>query len=182
MKTRIIHTRMWEDEFFVKLSRNAKLLFIYLLTNQRINLIGCYEVSDRILMFDTGLTDEELKSAKKELDPKVQFLNEWVYIPKAIHLGGYLGPKIKTATLKEYETLPQYVIDTYKLDTLSIPYPYSIHTPINHKSEIINNKSEIINQKSEEREVDTEKGMERIKGILQDKGVLKKIGGEEALL
>lgn len=60
---------------------------------------------------------------------------------------------------------------------------------INHKSEIINYKSEIknqnteiINQNTEVEEVDTELGMARIKKILEEKGVVKKIGGEEALL
>jgi len=106
-----------------------------------------------------------------------------VYIPKAIHLGGYTGPKNITASLKEYELLPQYVIDTFKIDTVSIPYTYPIDTPINHKSKIINHKSEIINQKPrEDKEVNTELGMARIRNIFEEKGIGKKIGGEEALL
>lgn len=60
---------------------------------------------------------------------------------------------------------------------------------INHKSEIINYKleiknqnTEIINQNTEDKEVDTELGMARIRNILEEKGIGKKIGGEEATL
>lgn len=60
---------------------------------------------------------------------------------------------------------------------------------INHKSEIINYKletinqnTEIRNQNTEDKGVDTELGMARIRNILEEKGIGKKIGGEEALL
>jgi hypothetical protein len=53
---------------------------------------------------------------------------------------------------------------------------------INYKSEIKNQNTEIINQNTEDKGVDTELGMARIRNILEEKGIGKKIGGEEAFL
>lgn len=91
MKTRIVYTKIWEDDFFLKLSKSGKLLFLYIITNSRINMTGLYELTDRTLHFDTGLTKNELTNAKKELAPKVFFHKNWVNVVNAMKLGGYRG-------------------------------------------------------------------------------------------
>jgi hypothetical protein len=176
MKTRIVHTRIWEDEFFIALSQEAKLLFLYLITNQRINLVGCYQVADRILCFDIGLSPDGLSKAKTELGNKVKFAGNWVYIPNAAKLGGYSGKRNEIAFIREFSNIPQSVIDYLGLDTVSInPDTLSpnLDTPINHKSEIINNKSEIINQKQDTVSPEVvERGMNSIKETLREKGLI----------
>lgn len=125
---------------------------MYLITNQRINLVGCYQIADRTICFDTGLSQEELDKAKIDISEKVKFAGNWVYVKNAARLGGYSGKRNEVAFLREYGEIPQSVIDYLGLDTVSLnPDTLSpiLDTPINHKSEIINNKSEIINHKSE---------------------------------
>jgi hypothetical protein len=78
MRTRNIHTRMWEDEFFVKLDKTSKIVFIYLFTNQRIGLSGIYTITDRTICFDVGLGQNELDKVKLKLFPKVMFCSGWV--------------------------------------------------------------------------------------------------------
>lgn len=145
MKTRIIQTKIWKDNYYGELNRVEKLLFIYLLTNEKVNLCGMYELSDREIKFDLDLNEAELQEAKAHLqqDGKFIFLNGWVRIINYDKYNSYTGDKNETAKEKELKLIPielkEYPIDSVStiLDSLN-----------NHKSEIINKKSEIINHKS----------------------------------
>ena len=141
MKTRIVWTKVWEDEFFANLNQSAKILFLYLITNSRVNLCGCYEISDRVILFDTHISAEELETAKKELAPKAKFCKGWVFLPNSLRFGGYSGPKNEVALEKEVSAIPKEI-----RHTLSIPYGYGRHTPRNKKSEIRNQEPQIRNQ------------------------------------
>lgn len=95
MKTRIVWTKIWQDDWFQSLSDNGQKLFLYLLTNGNINLTGFYQVSDFIIKSQTRIKD--ISKAKKELYPKARFYKDWVYIPNAEGYGGYFGDKNETA-------------------------------------------------------------------------------------
>jgi hypothetical protein len=60
---RSVNTRIWADEWFEGLSRDEKLLWLYLLTNQYTNMLGIYEVSMSRISFETGITRETLSKA-----------------------------------------------------------------------------------------------------------------------
>jgi hypothetical protein len=77
MKTRIIQTRFWEDSFISSLPPKSKLVFIYLLTNPRLELTGAYEVTVAHIALDTGLTQVEVQRALEDVAPKI------------VHLDGY---------------------------------------------------------------------------------------------
>lgn len=149
MQTRIIHTKIYDDEWFASLKIEQKLLFIYLFTNQRIGLSGIYYLPDRIIKFETGLSDEQLNTAKKvfENSKKVFFYQGWVYVINASDYGGYKGGKNEIALNKELEKIPDEV-KKYFNNRVSIGYQYPIDTSINHKSEIINQKSKNIGDES----------------------------------
>jgi len=144
MKTRIVWTKIWEDEWFDSLSQDARWLFIYLLTTPAIGLSGCFEVRDKTILYHTHLTEKQLLKAKGELYPKVKFFENWVYMPNAQGYNGYVGDKNAIALEKEIKIIPQKIKDTLfseNTDTLSIPHAYTSDTSINHKSEIINNNN-----------------------------------------
>lgn len=143
MKTRIVWTKIWEDDWFQSLSDGGQKLFLYLITNRIINLSGCYQVSDFIIKAQTRIKD--LEKIKTELYPKVRFFKDYVYIPNAESYGGYYGEKNETAKKKELSDIPKEVINalfTLNNDRVSIPYRYSNDTSINHKS-IINNTKKV---------------------------------------
>lgn len=71
---------MWRDEWFTQLTTTSKLLFVYLLTNEFVGLTGYFEITDRQICFDTGLTQAQLANSKKELANKISFKNNWVYV------------------------------------------------------------------------------------------------------
>ena len=109
MRTRVVHTRMWEDEFFIALKIKARYLFIYLFTNPRVNCLGCYRISDRTICFETGITDDELQEYKKILFPKVRFFEGWVFVVNSQFLGGYIGKKFDKAIKREKDEIPENV-------------------------------------------------------------------------
>ena len=108
MKTRIIHTRIWEDEFFGGLNSKNKLLFIYLLTNHRIGMTGVYECSDRLISFDTGISIEDINSGKEILKNKFVFYKGWIVILNCGKYNNYTSNDfMKKAYQKERESLPE---------------------------------------------------------------------------
>jgi len=85
MKTRILHTRFWSDSFVSTLSHKEKLFFVYLLTNEKVNIIGAYELPDKYIKNDLDLTQPELTAFKKKLmeGGKILFKDGWVRIINA---------------------------------------------------------------------------------------------------
>ena len=57
MKYHEIKSDIWEDEKFIELKTEEKLLFIYLSTNQRCPPSGMYKLSIRTVEFETGIID-----------------------------------------------------------------------------------------------------------------------------
>lgn len=164
MKTRIVHTKIWRDAWYRSLSRDARELFIFAITNPYINLSGLYELDDEEINLYTKIDD--LEAAKVQLSPKVKFYKGWVLVEKAAEFSGYKGSKNEIAMSNELRDVPEEVLSAFNLldtlsqteNTLSIPYKTENDTPINHKSEIINHKSEI-------------EGMKHIAETLRQKGI-----------
>lgn len=109
MKTRILHTKLWEDEWFCDLSEDGQKLFLYLITNRRINMCGMYECSDRVITFDAKLPPLRLEKAKAELAGKVYFFNGWVHVKNAQRLGGYKGTLCDSGIEKEISEVPENI-------------------------------------------------------------------------
>lgn len=110
MKTRIIQTRFWDDEFVCELAPIEKLVFLYLITNQRIGLTGAYECPDKYIAFDVGISTTALEKIKKRLSDKFIFVGGWVVIVNASKYNNYSSNAFqKKAYKKEYEYLPEHI-------------------------------------------------------------------------
>lgn len=177
MKSRIIFTKFWEDNYITTLSHIEKLAFIYFLTNSKANLLGIYELPDKYIMLDLDITKEELEALKTKFthDKKFFFCEGYIKIVNWEKYDNYTGSKNENAKKREQDLISDSVLkyfdtlsieypypisgkpvensekqeSTNETDTLSIPHPYPSDSLRNHKSEIINKKSKIINQKSE---------------------------------
>src|SRR3990167_2717563 len=115
MKTRIIHTKIWKDDYFATLNTAEKLLFVYFLTNEYVNIIHLYECPERVIMFDTGVSKEELDSAKNKFEAtkKFRFHDSFVYIPNAYRYERYVGEKNDNAKQDLVRRLPKSVLDWF---------------------------------------------------------------------
>ena len=159
MKTRIIQTRFWDDEFIAEASKDTRYLYVYLLTCQYINISGIFQLSERKIQFETGLTPKEYENAMQELqkNEKAFFYSGWVYMVNARKNNNYENsPKNITACEKELERVPVEVkqhfdrcldssIDTTIDTSIDSSNDSTMHS--RHKLKIINNKSKIKNQK-----------------------------------
>jgi hypothetical protein len=110
MKTRIIQTKLWEDEFIGELEANHKFLFLFLITNPLIGLTGAYECTERKIAFDTGLSIDVIREGKKALSEKFIFWKSWIIIKNALKFNNYAASdQQKVAYMNEYDMLPEFV-------------------------------------------------------------------------
>ena len=66
MAYRQISTATWQDPWFEQLSPKAKLLFIYLWTNDVCNQAGLFQISQRRIEFEVGFKIDDIISELKE--------------------------------------------------------------------------------------------------------------------
>jgi len=79
---RFVHAQIWEDDWFVTLDAESKLLWIYLITNHRASVAGIYVLSERVIPFETGLTMGSVRSAMHdfESDGKLMYGDNVVWL------------------------------------------------------------------------------------------------------
>lgn len=147
MKTRILQTKIWKDPYFCELSAQEKLLFLYLLTNDKVNILHCYEITHREISFDTGIptTIVEKICEKFGAEQRFGFYKGWVHLVNAYKYETYMGEKNELAKDKLLKEMSKDVLDWYNtildrgihtsIDTPSIP-------SIIHNTEIISHKRE----------------------------------------
>src|SRR3990167_1890410 len=173
METRIVKTKYWQDTLVQSLPKDARLLFVYLITCPYIGKTGYFEVNSSYILIETGLNQKELEESKKLLTKvkRAFFFKNWVYIPHALKHNRYdKGLKTSVGYQKELESLPSkekeildHLVDSSigEKDTTT----GSKNSPLNHKSQIINHKSETINTKA----------LDKLKRDLAKKGIIKRI-------
>lgn len=139
MKTRIVYPKLWLDENFSQTSCQSKTLFFYLITCNSNGLTRYLHITDRQIMFDTGLSVEELKQAKSELEAIkwVFFTKNWAFHAHFAAYVDYLGrDRVMEAKEKELDDIPENILKYFnQLIT-------SYKPTLNHKPKTINPKTE----------------------------------------
>lgn len=145
MKTRVVHTKIWKDQYFFSLNDKEARFFLYLLTNDCINMCGIYELNDEEIKLWCHLTDEELSTIKSrfEKDNRFIFKNGWVIVINHQKYNTYGKGELQAKAYKrELDLIPKAIKEYINTSKILV---YILD--INHKSEIINKKSKTINQK-----------------------------------
>lgn len=73
---RMVDSGMWKDPWFEDLGTEAKLLFVYLFTNDRTTAAGVFEVTERTMAHETGIDRSRVSEALGELADKVAWWPE----------------------------------------------------------------------------------------------------------
>lgn len=60
-------SKLWGSARFQNLSQNAKLLYLYLLTNPQLNQLGVFQANIQTVLIETSFSDNELREASKQL-------------------------------------------------------------------------------------------------------------------
>lgn len=111
---RSVNTRIWADEWFEGLSRDEKLTWLYLLTNQYTNMLGIYEVSMSRISFETGITRETLSKAfdRFQRDGKAFYIcNRFVFLVNWLK-NQSMNTNMEKNARKSLENLPDDVLST----------------------------------------------------------------------
>ena len=58
---RQVHISFWQDNFIMDLTPEEKYFYLYLMTNSKTRQCGCYEISKRVIMFETGYNQETVE-------------------------------------------------------------------------------------------------------------------------
>lgn len=154
MKTRIIQTKFWADGYVSALTPLEKIVFLYYLTNEKVNIVHCYECPDRYVLLDTGVSREVLQRCKEKLQEsnKVLFYKDYVLLVNADKYEAYRGEDNEKAIKKLESEMATDVLAWYKKKNntpLNTPVT-GVYTPtINNNKEIINNNKGIVKGEKE---------------------------------
>lgn len=153
MKTRIIYPKnIWYNKEFSKLKPLDKLLCIYLISNENINLTRYYKQHDMEICFLLGISQKQLEISKQTISETslFYFKDEWVFINNDFSYCDYNGrDKLMEAKQKELNSIPVDIIEFFeRVNNVLIS---SSKLPINNKTKIINNKTEIIKEEKKKK-------------------------------
>jgi len=111
-KLRSVSTKIWSDTWFEDLTPNQKLLFIYLITNEKTNMLGIYEVSFKKISFETGIQRSEVEKAIKifeEAGP-VRYEHNHIILTKFLKHQNF-NTNMKKSAIDVYNELPKELKD-----------------------------------------------------------------------
>jgi hypothetical protein len=107
---RSVNTKIWSDVWFETISTEEKLLWIYLITNSSTNMLGVYELSERKMSFESGLSLDSIRKAFKGFESlkKAKYINGYVVLYNWIKNQSF-NTNMKKSALSDYEKLPNTV-------------------------------------------------------------------------
>lgn len=73
---RQIDTGTWDDPWFAEINPDAKLLFLYMLTNRRSTAAGVFEITLRAMSFETGMDTKRVTAALESISTRVRWWPE----------------------------------------------------------------------------------------------------------
>lgn len=107
-KLRSINTAFWSDTWIETLDPNYKLLFLYLVTNDKTNMLGIYEASIRKISFETGLDIETVENGLKAFERinKVKYIDNYIILVNYMKHQNY-NTNMKKSAIDIYNNLPK---------------------------------------------------------------------------
>ena len=127
---RAIYTKIWKDGWFMDLEPEAKLLWIYLFSNEQATVAGIYELPLKFIAFETGLDAgyciDTLSSFEQH--GRIRYQDGILWVRNLRKYNETKSPKVQTRIQKDFEAVPDGIVkyeyaQAYGIDTVLIPYP-----------------------------------------------------------
>ncbi|MFT5348336.1 MAG: hypothetical protein ACI9M3_001376 [Bacteroidia bacterium] len=111
-KLRSVSTAFWSDPFVEELTPTEKLLFLYLVTNEKTNMLGIYEASISKMSFETGIDKKTLSKALERFETvgKVKYINNFVFLTNYLKHQNF-NPNMKKSAIDVFNNLPKGLVD-----------------------------------------------------------------------
>lgn len=134
-KQRYINTKFWSDDWIANLDPIEKLLFLYLLSNERTNICGIYELPIKYMSVETGIEKEMVEKILKrfEKNGKVYFKDGWVVIRNFQKHQDSGNEKIKIGIENCMNNAPKWAMDTLSISYIYPPNNSNTNTNTNSK-------------------------------------------------
>ena len=133
---RTVHMSFWtdpkvDDDF----TPEDKYFYLYLLTNPHTNLCGCYEISMRQIVRETGYNEDTVKRLINRMETVhgvIQYdpQTKEIYIPRWGKYNWCNSQKTKDGAVKSMEFIKSEKFKKALSDTLCIPYVYPTYTSV----------------------------------------------------
>jgi hypothetical protein len=95
-KKRFVDTSFWSDVWVVdELTQLDRYFFLYLLTNEKTNVAGVYEISVKTMSNETDFTKDDIKSMLSRMESRVRYIDGWIVLRKGIKNQNWRNEKIK---------------------------------------------------------------------------------------
>lgn len=132
------YCRIWTDNWFIELKEDEKLLYVYYFTNEHTSVAGIYEISLKVMAFETGLKMERVMEILQMFidEKKCRYENGILWMFNMPKYQGISGPRISQKILTRIQKDVARLADTqirrdfitlhgkvYGIDILSIGYP-----------------------------------------------------------
>jgi|SRR3972149_2716256 len=124
MKYRQINTKFWEDGYISDLTLTEKMFFLYLFTNNHVNLCGIYELPDKYICSTLDFTLEQLEKLKIKLqnNNKYAFFKNWIFIINFSEHNKYSwANNILKSFIKDFNSVPNEIYN-YFFNELKLSY------------------------------------------------------------
>jgi len=148
---RQVHVSFWQDPFILNLTPEEKYFYLYLMTNSKTSQCGIYEISKKVMMFETGynletvekLLNRFIEYGKVAYDEETGeiFLLNW---PK---YNWNKSDRVLRCIAKELEQVKSNrLLEAYNktMDSLCIPYEYSMDRPGEEKEKEKEKEEDIV--------------------------------------
>lgn len=131
-KLRSLETSFWSDPFIEELSSEEKLLFIYLITNDKTNMLGIYEVSLKKMSFDTGIEKQIIINTLERFGTlgKVRYIDNFVILVNFLKHQKF-NPNMMKSAIDVYNSLPNN-LKSNKISVSKVNPSKGFQTLLNH--------------------------------------------------
>ena len=133
---RTVHISFWtdpkvDDDF----TPEDKYFYLYLLTNPHTNICGCYEISMKQMVRETGYNEDTVKRLLNRMEfthNVIQYDRDTkeVLVPKWGKYNWCNSPKTKEGAVKSVENIKSNRFRKFVSDTLCIGYEYPMDTSV----------------------------------------------------
>ena len=140
-KYRQVHISFWQDPFIEELEPMQKYFYLYLMTNSKTTQCGCFEISNKLIKYETGLSQDEIDNYIELFTENKKIVyssdtNEFLILNWLRH-NSFKSPKVKSCIQKEIENIKNekfidfinaVIEEEIGIDRLSIDYPKYIYS------------------------------------------------------